>query len=263
MAASACIDDNDPLNRQQHYIFPVMWGELPHGIEYNVGPGFGLTRRLRPRDHEIQRRAGAIRRRILRPVIRLRLVLLAACISSVKTQCFTTGFRVYIYHGRTVIVATPEGPETTMKKAKDTLLLNANESSLGLAAAVVSPICQPLHSRHLRPRLPPDPSCRILRIFSAGTGRSRLICCTTRAWTRRSDSILFHYPGRQRIADSPRIAGRPPDCSREEQSSRTSYRERNADDNLSFGPLRSYDDGCLLGQRSFSRHQYFAAMPSG
>ncbi len=29
---------------QQHYIFPVIWGELPHGIEYNVGPGFGLTR---------------------------------------------------------------------------------------------------------------------------------------------------------------------------------------------------------------------------
>jgi hypothetical protein len=38
------IDDNDPLSAQQHYIFPVMWGELPHGIEYNVGPGFGLTR---------------------------------------------------------------------------------------------------------------------------------------------------------------------------------------------------------------------------
>ncbi|MFZ0247192.1 hypothetical protein [Candidatus Binatus sp.] len=38
------IDDNDPLSTQQHYIFPVIWGELPHGIEYNVGPGFGLTR---------------------------------------------------------------------------------------------------------------------------------------------------------------------------------------------------------------------------
>ena len=37
------IDDNDPLRQQQHYIFPVVWGELPHGIEYNVGPGFGLT----------------------------------------------------------------------------------------------------------------------------------------------------------------------------------------------------------------------------
>jgi hypothetical protein len=37
------IDDNDPLRRQQHYIFPVVWGQLPHGIEYNVGPGFGLT----------------------------------------------------------------------------------------------------------------------------------------------------------------------------------------------------------------------------
>jgi hypothetical protein len=38
------IDDNDPLSAQQHYIFPVLWGELPHGIEYNFGPGFGLTR---------------------------------------------------------------------------------------------------------------------------------------------------------------------------------------------------------------------------
>jgi hypothetical protein len=37
------IDDNDPLH-QQHYIFPVIRGKLPHGIEYNLGPGFGLTR---------------------------------------------------------------------------------------------------------------------------------------------------------------------------------------------------------------------------
>ncbi|HEY6394785.1 MAG TPA: hypothetical protein VIX12_05155 [Candidatus Binataceae bacterium] len=41
---SGLIDDSDPLHEQQHYIFPVMWGELPHGIEYSVGPGFGLTR---------------------------------------------------------------------------------------------------------------------------------------------------------------------------------------------------------------------------
>jgi hypothetical protein len=38
------IDDNDPLSEQQHYIFPVIWGQLPRGIEYSVGPGFGLTR---------------------------------------------------------------------------------------------------------------------------------------------------------------------------------------------------------------------------
>ncbi|HLW70660.1 MAG TPA: hypothetical protein VKS22_08550 [Candidatus Binataceae bacterium] len=38
------IDDNAPLHNQQHYIFPVVWGELPHGLEYNVGPGIGLTR---------------------------------------------------------------------------------------------------------------------------------------------------------------------------------------------------------------------------
>jgi hypothetical protein len=37
------INDSDPLTEQQHYVFPVMWGELPHGIEYNAGPGFGLT----------------------------------------------------------------------------------------------------------------------------------------------------------------------------------------------------------------------------
>jgi len=37
------IDDNDPLQEQQHYIFPVLWGKLPNRIEYSVGPGFGLT----------------------------------------------------------------------------------------------------------------------------------------------------------------------------------------------------------------------------
>ena len=38
------IDDNDPLAEQQHYIFPVLKGALPGGIEYNFGPGIGLTR---------------------------------------------------------------------------------------------------------------------------------------------------------------------------------------------------------------------------
>lgn len=38
------IDDNDPLSAQQHYVFAVLWGKLPRGIEYGVGPGFGLTR---------------------------------------------------------------------------------------------------------------------------------------------------------------------------------------------------------------------------
>lgn len=37
------IDGTIPFNQQQHYVFPVVWGELPHGIEYNAGPGFGLT----------------------------------------------------------------------------------------------------------------------------------------------------------------------------------------------------------------------------
>jgi hypothetical protein len=38
------IDDIDPLHDQQHYIFPVVRGELPGGFEYNLGPGIGLTR---------------------------------------------------------------------------------------------------------------------------------------------------------------------------------------------------------------------------
>jgi hypothetical protein len=33
----------DPTKEQQHYIFPSIRGES-HGIEYSVGPGFGLTR---------------------------------------------------------------------------------------------------------------------------------------------------------------------------------------------------------------------------
>ena len=37
------IDDSDPLREQQHYIFPVLWGSLPNGIAYSIGPGFGLT----------------------------------------------------------------------------------------------------------------------------------------------------------------------------------------------------------------------------
>ncbi len=42
--ALGLIEDNDPLHQQQHYIFPVLKGELPGGIEYNFGPGIGLTR---------------------------------------------------------------------------------------------------------------------------------------------------------------------------------------------------------------------------
>jgi hypothetical protein len=38
------IRDTDPPKEQQHYLFPVIRGELSHGIEYNVGAGFGLTR---------------------------------------------------------------------------------------------------------------------------------------------------------------------------------------------------------------------------
>jgi hypothetical protein len=42
--AIGLIDDNDPLDRQQHYIFPVLQGQLAGGFEYNFGAGIGLTR---------------------------------------------------------------------------------------------------------------------------------------------------------------------------------------------------------------------------
>lgn len=34
----------DPSKEQQHYILPALRGELSHGVEYDVGAGFGLTR---------------------------------------------------------------------------------------------------------------------------------------------------------------------------------------------------------------------------
>lgn len=37
------LDSPEPLKEQQHYIFPVIWGQLPFGIEYSIGAGFGLT----------------------------------------------------------------------------------------------------------------------------------------------------------------------------------------------------------------------------
>jgi hypothetical protein len=37
------ITNANAITEQQHYIFPVLRGELPGGIEYNFGPGFGLT----------------------------------------------------------------------------------------------------------------------------------------------------------------------------------------------------------------------------
>ena len=37
------ITNVDAITEQQHYIFPVLRGALG-GLEYNVGPGFGLTR---------------------------------------------------------------------------------------------------------------------------------------------------------------------------------------------------------------------------
>ncbi len=58
------IDDTDPLRDQQHYIFPVLWGALPNGIEYSVGPGFGLTpnsdRVIMKFNIELERYVGAL-----------------------------------------------------------------------------------------------------------------------------------------------------------------------------------------------------------
>ena len=38
------IDNADPLHEQEHYVFPVIRGEFPGGLEYNFGVGIGLTR---------------------------------------------------------------------------------------------------------------------------------------------------------------------------------------------------------------------------
>jgi|CZKI01.1.fsa_nt_gi hypothetical protein len=61
---SGLIDHADPVGKQQHYVFPTVWGELPGGLEYDVGLGYGLTRGS---DHlifkfnlELERFVGAI-----------------------------------------------------------------------------------------------------------------------------------------------------------------------------------------------------------
>jgi len=41
---SGLIDQPDRISDQQHYVFPTIWGELPGGLEYNFGVGYGLTR---------------------------------------------------------------------------------------------------------------------------------------------------------------------------------------------------------------------------
>jgi hypothetical protein len=38
------MSEPDPLHEQQHYVFPVIRGYLPGGLEYNFGVGIGLTR---------------------------------------------------------------------------------------------------------------------------------------------------------------------------------------------------------------------------
>ena len=38
------MSDVDPVHAQQQYVFPVVRGYLPYGLEYNFGVGIGLTR---------------------------------------------------------------------------------------------------------------------------------------------------------------------------------------------------------------------------
>jgi hypothetical protein len=38
------MSNTDPIPDQQHYVFPVIRGYLPYGLEYNFGVGIGLTR---------------------------------------------------------------------------------------------------------------------------------------------------------------------------------------------------------------------------
>lgn len=58
------INQRDQFDQQQHYVFPTLWGELPGGIEYNVGVGFGLTRGSDPMifkiNIELERYIGAL-----------------------------------------------------------------------------------------------------------------------------------------------------------------------------------------------------------
>lgn len=61
---SGLIDSPDPIPEQQHYLIPVIWGQLPFGIEYNFGAGFGLTRgsdrMLIKLNFELERFVGAL-----------------------------------------------------------------------------------------------------------------------------------------------------------------------------------------------------------
>lgn len=61
------VNQREPLDEQQHYVFPTFWGELPGGIEYNFGVGFGLTRGSDPVifkiNIELERYVGALFKR--------------------------------------------------------------------------------------------------------------------------------------------------------------------------------------------------------
>jgi hypothetical protein len=42
------IRDIDPTREQEHYVFPMLFGRLAHGLYFQVGPGFGLTKSSDP-----------------------------------------------------------------------------------------------------------------------------------------------------------------------------------------------------------------------
>lgn len=37
------IRDTDPSGQQEHYVFPMLFGRLGNGVNFQVGPGFGIT----------------------------------------------------------------------------------------------------------------------------------------------------------------------------------------------------------------------------
>jgi len=38
----------DAAREQEHYVFPVLYGQLARGLKFVAGPGFGLTRASDP-----------------------------------------------------------------------------------------------------------------------------------------------------------------------------------------------------------------------
>jgi hypothetical protein len=83
------IDDNDPPSRQQHYVFPVMQGELLEGIRIQPRSRLRPHKRIRPHDYKVQSCAREVRRRDFRTVARFKLVLLKSR-TSLHLLCLTS-----------------------------------------------------------------------------------------------------------------------------------------------------------------------------